>query len=155
MPRRRLPYRDGTWFAVPLRTSGYGLGLVARHDGRGGVIGYFFNAHHDKVPLLASVSGTRPADAMLVLRFGDLGLIDNEWPILGELDGWRPEEWPMPVFGRRDMSGRAYRVIYSADNLGGPVREEQITDDECNKLPSDGLDGAGSVELVLTELLRP
>jgi hypothetical protein len=44
-------------------------------------------------------------------------------------------------------------VIYSSEDLRSPVREEPITDDECDRLPRDALSGAGGVELVLTSLL--
>lgn len=151
---RRLPYSEGDWFAVPLRESGgYGIGVVARHDRRGGVIGYLFNLRRDDIPTLDDVAGLRPSDAIRVMRFGDLGLIRSQWPILGKLEEWRPDDWPIPAFSRREPTGRAFRVIYSADDLRGPVREEPITEDECDRLPRDALSGAGAVELVLTQLL--
>lgn len=153
MPRR-LPYGDGDWFAVPLREGGgYGVGVVARHDRRGGVIGYFFPLRSDEAPTLADVAGLRPSDALRVMRFGDLGLIKGQWPILGKLEDWRDEDWPIPPFGRREPTGRAFRVIYSAGDLRGPAREEPISDEECDRLPRDALSGAGAVELVLTQLL--
>lgn len=139
---------------MPLREGGgYGVGVVARHDGRGGVIGYLFSLRSDDVTSLADVAGLQPSDAIRVMRFGDLGLIKGHWPILGKLDGWRPEDWPIPAFGRREPTGRAFRVIYVAEDLRGPVREEPISDEECDRLPCDALSGAGAVELVLTQLL--
>lgn len=153
MPRR-LPYGDADWFAVPLREGGgFGVGVVARHDRRGGVIGYLFNLRSHDVPTLDDVAGFRPSDAIRVMRFGDLGLIKGQWPILGKLEGWHPDHWPIPEFGRREPTGRAFRVIYSAEDLRGPVREEPISAEECDQLPRDALSGAGAVERVLTELL--
>ena len=35
MARRKLPYDEGDWAAVPLEGGGYALGLIARMD-RGG-----------------------------------------------------------------------------------------------------------------------
>jgi len=34
-----LPYEEGTWFAVPLRTNGFGVGIIARMkaDEKGGI----------------------------------------------------------------------------------------------------------------------
>lgn len=153
MPRR-LPYSDGDWFAVPLRDgAGYGVGVVARHDRRGGVIGYFFNLRSEDVPTMDDVTGLHPSDAIRVMRFGDLGLIKGQWPILGKRDDWQADDWPIPAFGRREPTGRAFRVIYSSDDLRGPVREEAISDQECDRLPRDALSGAGAVERVLTQLL--
>ncbi len=151
---RRLPYRDGDWFAVPLRDgAGFAIGVVARHDRRGGVIGYFFQERFSEVPLLGSLRSLEARDAVRVMRFGDLGLIKGQWPLLGCRDDWSAEEWPLPVFGRREPTGRAFRVVYSPDDLRGPVAEEPITDDECDLLPRDALSGAGAVEKVLTALL--
>lgn len=153
MPRR-LPYNDGDWIAVPLREGrGFAVGIVARHDGRGGVIGYFFGTRFHDEPSLDDVAELRPSDALRVMRFGDLGLVKKRWPVLGKAKEWNPEDWPIPAFGRREPTGRAFRVIYSADDLRGPVREEPISDEECDRLPRDALSGAGAVELVLTELL--
>src|SRR5262245_29429759 len=119
MPRR-LPYSDGDTFAVPLREGGgFGVGVVARHDGRGGVIGYLFGHRFSEVPTLEAVAGLAPSDALRVMRFGDLGLTRGRWPILGRLDEWRPEDWPIPAFGRREPTGRAFRVLYRAEDLRG------------------------------------
>jgi hypothetical protein len=149
---KRLPYEDGDCFAVPLRNGGYGVGLVARHDGRGGVVGYLFGPRTDEIPTLDDVAGLRARDAVRVVRFGDLGLVRGKWPILGRLDGWLAEDWPLPDFGRRGLDG-TFRVIYSTDHLAGPALEERISDHECNRLPRDALSGAGAVERVLTSLL--
>jgi hypothetical protein len=154
MPRR-LPYRDGDWFAVPLRNGhrSFGVGLVARHDGKGGVIGYFFGTRFEQPPSLEALARFRASDALRVMRFGDLGLIKGDWPILGRAHDWEPAEWPIPDFGRREPTGRAFRVVYSASDLRGPIREEPISDAECDRLPRDVLSGAGAVEKILTGLL--
>lgn len=153
MPRR-LPYSDGDWIAVPLREGrGFAVGLVARHDGRGGVLGYFFSVLFSDVPTLDDVVGLGPSDALRVIRFGDLGLVKKRWAILGKAKNWRQEDWPIPAFGRREPTGRVFRVIYSADDLRGSSREEPISDEECDRLPRDALSGAGAVELVLTDIL--
>ena len=151
---RSVPYRDGDLFAVPLRSGGgYGVGVVARHDGRGGVLGYLFGKFFSEVPSLDDVSRLRPSEAIRVLRFGDLGLIEKRWLVLGQVEGWNSNDWPIPAFGRREPTGGTFRVIYSAEDLRGPAREEPISDEECDRLPRDSLSGAGAVELVLTQLL--
>lgn len=40
-------YREGSRFAVPLRQGGYAVGLVARVNPRGVLLGYFFGPRHD------------------------------------------------------------------------------------------------------------
>lgn len=149
-----LPYEEGTWFAVPLRSSGYGLGVVARATKRGKVLlGYFFGPRRDVEPTLGAASSLRAADAVLVVRFGDLYLIDKSWPIIGCLPTWRREEWPMPSFVRRDeLSGKAWRVEYADDNPNEVIAEEILATDSGG-LGRDSLLGAGAVEIVLTNRL--
>jgi hypothetical protein len=149
---RRLPYTDGSVIAVPLRTGGYALGVVAAHDGHGGVIGYFFDRKYVALPALEYLDRLTPASAVRVMRFGDLGLVRGTWPVLGPLGGWVSDDWPIPAFGRRDLSGRAYRVTYDPSDLADACREEVISDEEVNRLPRDALSGSGAVERVLTEL---
>jgi hypothetical protein len=78
MARNKINYREGDWFAVPLRDGDYAVGVVARVDGSGGVLGYFFGPRRAEVPSLLEVENLDPDQALRVLRFGDLGLIENE-----------------------------------------------------------------------------
>lgn len=151
---KKLPYTNGDLVAVPLREGlGYAVGLIVAHDGLGGVIGYFFNRRFDAIPTVDAAGAWGRSDVLRVMRFGDLGLIRGDWVVLGEHPEWRPCDWPIPAFGRREPTGRAFRVTYSAEDLRGPAREELIDDDECDRLPRDALSGSGAVERVLTHLL--
>ena len=38
----KASYREGDWFAVPLRDGGYAAGLIARANPKGVLLGYFF-----------------------------------------------------------------------------------------------------------------
>ena len=103
MAKKKLPYSEGSVFLVPLTTGGFGRGVVARADpkGRGGLFGYFF------APCLASTNNVAlddfmPCNAILRVRFGDLGLINGEWPVCGQVPNWDRSQWPMPDFVRKD-----------------------------------------------------
>jgi hypothetical protein len=147
---RKLPYSLGDIFAVPLRDRGYALGVVARADGKGIVLGYFFGP---RVESLESPLQARTLDANLaikVCRFGDLGLIREKWPVLGRVESWDPARWSVPEFCR----GGDIRVVYDGDSLA-VSREERIDSRECRLLPQDGLEGAGFVEIKLTRILGP
>jgi hypothetical protein len=147
-----LPYSEGFAFFVPLRKGGYARGVVARSSDEGKVLlGYFFG------PRLASTNETAlndldPADAILRVRFGDLGLLNGEWPVVGKVPRWDRSKWPMPDFVRRDdLSRKAWLVRYSDDDPNR-IMGEYPTDFD-SKLGRDSLSGYGAVEIVLTKLL--
>ena len=75
---------EGTWFAVPLRSRGSAVGLVARTARGGGVIlAYFFRNVWDGAPSLDEVRSLKPADAVKVLRVGDLSWSREPGPSSG------------------------------------------------------------------------
>jgi immunity protein 26 of polymorphic toxin system len=76
------PYREGDWFAVPLRDNAYGVGLAARVDGKGGVLGYFFGPRRTELPDLSELAALSAGDSVLVRQFGDLSLLKREWPVI-------------------------------------------------------------------------
>lgn len=156
MPRKKLPYRPGDLFAVPLACGGFAIGLAARMDGRGTVLGYFFGPRHGEPPATGDIGELRRADALKVMKFGDLGLIEGRWHVFGQLPGWTPEDWPVPTFGRIDVvSGkRAWRVRYRDQDLAW-LSDEEIVVSEARVLPEDGLMGAVAVERWLARRLDP
>jgi len=115
-------------------------------------MGYFFGPHlatRDDVPL----SDLVPAQAILRIIFGDLGLINGEGPILGTIPHWNRADWPMPDFVRRDPLGRGRPILvrYADDDPRRLVSEHRV-DDDSGLLP-DLLAGYGAVEIRLTKLL--
>lgn len=60
----------------------------------------------------------------------------------------------MPSFVRREpVTGRAFRVLYEDSDPACLVAEEQVAEPMADGSPSDGLMGAGFVEIRLTKLL--
>jgi Immunity protein 26 len=152
----KLPYREGDWIAVPLRdSSGFGVGRIVRVAPGGRVLlGYFFGRRWRHEPTLSELSDLQPSGALVAWRFGDLRLVDRSWLVLGGADDWRREDWPMPVFARREpIGGRAWRVEYPDDNPNAVPRESPITEDEASQYPEDALLGAGVIESLLTKVL--
>ena len=148
----KLKYKEGTIFLVPLRSGGFSRGVVARFDGKGTVLGYFFGPVTNKpdgvLPLLD------PADACLVGRFGDVGLLKGSWPITGSLLEWKRENWPVPPFYRHDeKTEKAWLSFYSDQNLSF-LREEPTEFSHESALPYDRLMGYGAVEIRLTASLN-
>lgn len=116
------------------------------------LLGYFFG------PRLASqteadLSGLEPGNAILSLRFGDLGLIKGLWPVVGKLPEWNAAEWPMPNAVRRDLLGKAKPILVRYDNNDpSRIESEEPLENDID-LPADGLAGYGFVEAKLTKLL--
>ncbi|WP_443042029.1 immunity 26/phosphotriesterase HocA family protein [Streptomyces sp. B21-079] len=144
---RKLPYSPGDIFAVPLRDHGYALGVAARADGKGIVLGYFFGPRLE-TPEVPSQGLLAPNTAIKICRFGDLGLIRGKWSIVGRVESWDPALWSVPNFCRNEE----VRVVYDDSSLS-MIREERLDPEECRLLPQDGLEGAGFVEIKLTRLL--
>jgi Immunity protein 26 len=146
-------YPNGSVFLVPLNNGGFARGVVAQSAPAGKLLlGYFFG------PRLASTSeidlfDLEPKNAVLCVRFGDLGLFKGVWPVVGKLPDWNPAQWPMIVTVRRDPLGKMKPVLirYADSDPSRRVSEETLEND--NDLPADGLAGYGFVEAKLTKLL--
>src|SRR5438093_11677278 len=97
---KKLPYLEGDWVAVPLRgEAGGGVGRISRMAPRGrALVGYFFGDRFPTLPTLRQVSHLKPDQAVLIRRFGDLGLIRGEWKVIGGASDFDRSVWPMPKF---------------------------------------------------------
>lgn len=148
------PYREGSWFAIPLGNGGYATGLVARLSPQGKVmLAYLFGPTHWTRPTLADVQELTPADALKVIRTGDVAVANGRWPVIGNMLDFRREEWPVPMFIRRaDALKRAWQATY-ADDPAKPEREVSVPY-ETQGLESDSLFGYGSTELLMSKLLE-
>jgi hypothetical protein len=134
----RVNYQEGDWFAVPLRDGGFAVGVVAREP-ESCVAGYFFGPRCDELPTLNDVRDLRPHDAILVGKFGHLGLSQGKWSILGRLDIWDRAGWPMLVLVRyEELTGRSFHVYYDDDDPAKLLREEQIRPGIAEQGPGTG-----------------
>jgi Immunity protein 26 len=144
---------EGTWFAIPLRSKGFAVGVVARASPGGGVIlAYFFKKVWDHPPQFEEVNGFKPDDAVRILRVGDLGFLDGTWPVLGRDPDWNRGSWTIPHFVRKDdISRKAWIVVYS-DHDPNRVESETRASYDVN-LERDSMFGAGAAEIDLTRIL--
>lgn len=150
----RQSYQEGSFFAVPLLSGGYGAGLVARlSPGSKIMLAYLFGPKQDGLPDLARLKTLTAQDAIKVLRVGDMALVSGHWRVLGELDAFDAAQWPMPQFLRRaDALKRAWRVTYATNDPARSEREESVPYETVG-FEADSLYGYGSAELLLTKLL--
>ncbi len=157
---KRARFGPGDVFAVPLRSGGYGLGVIARETTGRTLFGYFFGPVHEDVPGAELLPRLVAADAVLVGRFGHLGLSrgptasNGDWITIGRIPDWDPANWPLPAFVRAEpIRGGAFLVTYDESDL---LRERDVRYFPPGVVldgPEDGLMGAGFVEIRLTRLL--
>jgi hypothetical protein len=142
-------------FGVPLEGGDWALGLVSRASPDGVVvIGHFFGPRRKSLPEGNELPEFMPEDAVAVERFGDLGLVDGSWPILGPATGWRRESWPAPAFRRVDVvSGAVRKIRYDDADPAEEIAAERVASDEAEGLPNDGLQGAIGMSRLLDRRL--
>lgn len=153
---RRVSYKEGQWFAVPLRTGGYAPGIIARGGPKfKGGLGYFFPMRFDQPPLGQDVAQLNAAQAILITWFGDRGIKEGRWPLIVIDRPFNREDWPVPRFGRVDMFDHAWITEYSQDDDGRAlyVTEKRASMTEISDLPEDGTASAGYVEVKLAMLI--
>jgi hypothetical protein len=154
-PRAKIEYQSGDWFAIPLRPSGFGVGVIARGSRNGVLFGYFFPIKSKKVPDLKATRELKSKDAILLARFGDLALRNRRWALIGRFTTWNEREWPMPPFVRRDIvSGKLALVTYKESDPGLEHTMRRVLLEESKGLPSDGLFGYRAIEIKLSHLLE-
>jgi hypothetical protein len=150
-------YSEGAWFAVPLRDRGFAVGVVARSmpHREGVILGYFYGPRRRRVPDLAELKGLTHSAPVLVERFGDLGLVSGDWPLIGRFGQWSRNSWPLPAFGRyEELTGRAFEVVYDENDPNKVVSEKLIDKAGLAALPPDRLAGSGAIEIRLSRRLR-
>jgi hypothetical protein len=127
------------------------VGVAARVGKPGHVLGYFSPIRHKTLPALDEAS-FEPTAALWVHRFGDLGILEGTWPILGTLHNWNPADWPIPDFVHHDLlRDRSYRVSYDGVLDSRPTWTP-ATPESLQGLDEDGLAGSRFVELKLAKL---
>jgi hypothetical protein len=156
-PRLKINYQEGDWFGVPLTGGGYAVGILARvRKGQYGpnLFGYFFGPRRPSLPSLQELSRLTVDDAIYASHFGHMGLVQNEWPIIGRMAPWEPARWPLPLFGRRNYVNEdvAWLVEYSEETLE-ILSERVVKAAAIEGLPEDSMPGQGAVERWLSMLL--
>jgi hypothetical protein len=158
MKKKNIHYSEGQWFAVPLRRGGYALGIIVRggYKTKGG-LGYFFGPKYEDLPGDEATYEKHAEDALLIARFGDLGIVRGSWPLIQSTRPFSKEEWPIPKFGTEVPlpPGKGFIREYEQDSSGALicVRQTPVDADKIQKFPKDAVMGGGAVEIKLTKLL--
>jgi hypothetical protein len=158
MKTKRIKYREGQWFAVPLRTGGYAPGIIVRGDYKTkGGLGYFFPIRSIQPPNASEIAHLNASQATLISWFGDLGIAQGRWPLIFSERTFSREDWLVPRFGRIDMFDpeRGWITEYSQGDDGRAlyVAETRVRVAEIADLPEVGTASAGYVEVKLAILI--
>lgn len=152
---KKVKYVDGDIFVFPLRNNGFGVGLIAHHN-KGMIVGYFLNEKFKRIPKTDELNlKFEKKNIIYICIFGQLGLKNEEWKLIGRLDKFKKEDWPIPEFKRSVMFleetwlGVSYDKELSIDTI-----ERKITKEVAENMPDDGLAGHGFVEIKMTKLLE-
>ena len=148
--KRSSTYCEGAVFLVPLPTSGFGVGVLVRGDGKGRAFGYFFGPRVEGENQV-NIDGLKPATAILTCRFGDHGLFNGRWPIIGHINDWKDNRWVMPGFVRPHDHG-SLRFLTEYDDCLRAI-SERVDALSVSHLPDDAQYGSGVVEKKLGKLL--
>jgi hypothetical protein len=141
---KNLPYALGDIYYLPVDGKGYAQCVVAAFDGRGSVLGYFYDSN-------VSSDDLRADDAVLIKRFGDLCILEGRWRKAGCLRPFERSSWPVPKFRRSALLGGHFVVEFD-ENL--KLRSEtNVAELELVGLPDDGLSGCGHIEKILSRVL--
>jgi hypothetical protein len=136
---------------VPLRDSGYAVGVLSRASGDGHCFGYFFGPRVYSEAQIA-IDALTPEGNVLAGKFGDLELLRGNWKTVGRIPDWDPKRWDIKPLARVDEeAGKAWLSIYD-DNFNC-VEEREVSVAEAKKYPYDRMMGAGAVEIRLTKIL--
>lgn len=151
---RKVVYREGTVFLVPLRSGDFARGLVARASKRGKIIfGCFWGPRITKQSDV-SFDDLLPSTCVLKCRFGDLGLINRSWPILGQIPNWERDSWPMPEFESRNVEAGGKKLISKYDDRDpGKKLECYLGKGAVTNLP-DVMYGFGALEIKLSTIIK-
>lgn len=136
-----LRYPESTVFAVPLGLQTFAAGVVVRRAPRSTMIfGYFIGPTLNAIPTLEQILPLSLTKVVFQCRFGDLGLLEGHWPVVGRIHPWNREDWPMPLFYRDEyvllrppdsIATRLFLIKRSDDNSAKVEWEQRV-----NELPS-------------------
>jgi hypothetical protein len=143
--------KEGQLFAVPVGNR-FAIGLIARYVDDG-ILAYFFNRQYEKLPGLSEITISKE-NIIYIKIASSLGLEKGRWPILGVVENWNRNDWPVPVFYRIGSIDDAIYRIYYDDNLTEIKREFAGDLTSIEGLPKYGVAGYGFVEKKLDDIFE-
>ncbi len=150
-----MNYEEGSCFAVPLRDGGFARGVITCWNGDNILAGYFFGPRIASLEDLEVDESMVPGLEMLIARFGNIGLKNKSWPMIGQVPHWNRNDWKLPRFLKIDNSSNECRLRTYDNTTLEFISEEVFSLHEINpeNFHRSGLLGHGAVEIILTKQL--
>lgn len=145
----------GDWVAVPLRDTGFSIGLVARgSSGTKSLIGYFFGPKRTVIPSAEDTRSLSQNDAVLICRFNYSGIAIGRWPIIYRSTDWDRSPWPNPIFVAHSPGLKPELRQYSEDDPKVLIFHKYCNEAEAENYPADQCRGYLNMEECLSDLLE-
>ena len=147
-------YQEGDCIAVPLLTTGFGIGIVTRIGQHGVVLGCFFGPKWEGVPRVGQLYGLTEKRSILVRRCADTGLRDGTWIVIGRSPDWNRRAWRVPKFESAASSlqpDQCWIRVYDDDLT--VIHDQEVPKISGEGFPKDILSGQHALEVTLTQLL--
>lgn len=144
-------YKPGDLFLVPLRSGGFGIGIIVRIN-KSVILGFFWKKKFDTHPENINMSELEKSNVFWIKQFGSAGLDTGSWKTVGHYPSFNQKEWEVPRFLRKISPFGKYVILYN-DDLE-EIECMKADDSFIEDLPIDGVAGYGSIEISLSEYLQ-
>lgn len=152
---RKVNYKEGDCFSVPIVSGGYARGVVCR-SGHGGLLyGLFFPPICGTLSELSVDEQLVPDYAIYRCICGDRAFRKNEWKVIGGVSNWSRAEWTLPRFLKWDEDDKkGWLAEYDEEtlNIKAIIPITELTED-MHDYPKDSVLGYKLVEKRLSQLL--
>lgn len=145
MKSANINYKEGDLIIFSLPRGGFAIGVIARTSRDGIILVYFANKKFENIPTLKEIY-VSDLEFYFAWRTGDLALLEGKWKVIGEYKGFRRENWPIPLYIRKDpLSKKAWEVKYNDLNIS-IIESETPTNYKRTDLDAEGVAGYRFVE---------
>ena len=148
---KKVKATSGSVVLVPLAPGEFAVGVVVHTAGKGPCVGAFFGPRVSDASHVA-LDELRIENAVWVCWFGDYGIHNRLWPVIGSIPNWSNAPWSVTRFTRsHDNPALCYVTEY--DSLLNLKAEHLVPAALGRGLPDDALFGSGIVEKRLAKLV--
>lgn len=152
MDKPKLPVREGDVFAMPLTDGLAAVGVIARRK-RTSMLSYLYRGDASWTSVNDIPDGhLDPAAPLYIGLSGWHNVRWGNWPVLGQLAGWNPTDWPIPKFANWHEGYGAFLIDELDNDLkDSGVRRAQPGEEE-GLFPS-GVAGLNSLQITMHAIL--